>query len=381
MKLFIESSAIFSERSGVGQVAKRLTEAYHHYYPEQQIRLFGFRFFIRPFVAPIKADDTLKYRLIRWLPGRIYTGLFKKGGLVPMDALIGASRKDVIFFPNFVRWPLMWNRRSIAMIHDLSFVLFGQYSSGPNKEYMLKYVPKTIAKADHILTVSESSKKDIIDHFKVPADKISVVYNFTDPIFYPRNTAEIASARKKFNLPKNYILFVSSLEPRKNLSGLLDAYDQLDPTIQKKYGLVLAGGKGWLNEDIHAKADKLVEKGLNIIRTGYVADEDLPAIYSGASVFAYPSFYEGFGIPPLEAMACGVPVITADNSSLPEVVGDAAILVNANKTFETTNAVQKVLSNPDLQKSLIKKGYEQAKKFSAENSAKQLNDTIQKIAK
>jgi glycosyltransferase involved in cell wall biosynthesis len=380
MKIFIESSAIFSERWGVGQSAKRLAEAYHRKYPKQQIRLFGFKFFTRQFVPPTPTDRYLKFRLIRWLPGRIFTGLFKHNIPLPIDLLIGAGRHDVIFFPNFVRWPVLYNKRTVAMIHDLSFQLYGEYSSPPNREYMLKYVPKSIAKSAHIVTISESSKRDIMKHYNTPESKISVVNPFADDIFYPRKASEIAAVRKKFNLPKQYILFVSSLEPRKNLVGILDSYSKLDKSLQDQYALVLAGGKGWLNEAIHEKADTLVKNGLNIIRTGYVADEDLPALFSGAALFIFPSFYEGFGIPPLEAMACGVPVVTSNNSSLPEVVGDAALLVDANNTSEISAAMAKILTNEALHGKLVEKGYAQAKKFSPEKSAEQLNEAISKLA-
>lgn len=379
MKLFIESSAIFSERSGIGQLAKRLAEAYHKLYPDQQMRLFGFKFASRQFIPPSPPDKTFKYRLIRWLPGRIYTGLFKHNLSLPIDLLIGAGRKDVILFPNFVRWPVLLNRRTIAIVHDLSFELYGEYSSAPNREYMLKYVPKTIAKSDHIITISESSKRDIIKHYQVPESKISIVYAFTDHTFYRRKESEVTAIRKKFKLPKNYILFVSSLEPRKNLSGILDAYNMLDATIQDKYTLVLAGGKGWLNEEIHQQADELVKEGKKIIRTGYVPDEDLPAMYSGASLFVFPSFYEGFGIPPLEAMACGVPVVTSNSSSLPEVVEDAALQVDPNDTKAISSAMTKILTDQTLKNKLIKKGYVQAKKFSPEKSARQLHDAIEKL--
>lgn len=380
MRLFLESSSIFAERSGIGHYAKRLIEAYHSQYPEQQIRLFGFKFMTRPFHPPIPNDKTLGYRLIRWLPGRIYTGLFKYGASIPIDILIGASKKDVILFPNFVRWPLMRNKRSLAIIHDLSFELFGQFSSGPNREYMLKHVPKTVKQVDRIITISESSKRDIISHYKIPDDKISIVTPFTDStLFRPRSSQEIDEAKKKFSISGDYILFVSSIEPRKNVSGLLDAYSALSGQIQKKYALVLAGGKGWLNEDIHDKILKLRDRGLNITVTGYVADEDLPALYSGATLFTFTSFYEGFGIPPLEAMACGVPVIASNNSSIPEVVGDAAVLVDANRSTETTKAIERLLKDPAKRKSMVQKGYKQAGKFNPQNSAKQLHEAIQMV--
>lgn len=380
MKLFIEGSAVFAERSGIGQFAKRLIEAYHQHYPDQQIRLFGFKLFYRRFTPPIVQDKTLKYRLIRWFPGKIYTGLFKKGINLPMDLMIGATKKDVIIFPNFIRWPLLYNKKSMAFIHDLSYELYGQYSSPPNRDYMLKFVPETLKGSDHILTISEASKKDIISHYNIDSSKISIVYPFIDTqMFYKRSPEEIKNIRIKFKLPSKYILFVSSLEPRKNVSGLMDAYDSMDDSIKNEFGLVLAGGKGWLNEDIHIKADELVKKGLNIIRTGYVSDEDLPALYSGASVFAFPTFYEGFGIPPLEAMACEVPVVTSNNSSLPEVVGDAAILIDANEPSQTADAISQILSNDKVKADLIQKGLDRIRRFNPQASAKQLNDAIAKL--
>ena len=246
---------------------------------------------------------------------------------------------------------------------------------------MLKYVPKTVEKSEQLVTISENSKKEIVEHFGVAADKISIVHPFIDEtLFNPRPVPEVNAIRKKFNLPNKYIFFVSNIEPRKNVQGLLEAYASLPSTLQKEYGLVLAGGKGWLNTEIHARADELVAKGHNIMRIGYVADEDLPAMLTGASLFVYPSFYEGFGIPPLEAMACGVPVITANNSSLPEVVGDAALLIDAKKPQEISTAIVKLLKDSGLRKRLIAKGYKQCKIFTPERSAAQLQAVIDKLS-
>jgi glycosyltransferase involved in cell wall biosynthesis len=380
VKIFIESSAIFSERSGIGQFAIRLIEAYHKQYPNQQIRLFGFKFVSRKFVPPIPRDKSLKYRLVRWLPGRIYTGSFKNNVPIPIDTLIGAVKKDIVVFPNFVRWPLLTNRRSISFIHDLSFVHYGEYSSPANREYMLKFVPKTLQKSEHLVTISENSKKEIIEYFNIPSKKISIVHPFIDTaMFNPRPSKEVEKVRNKFSLPKKYLLFVSSLEPRKNVLGILNAYAALPVRLKKEYALVLAGGKGWLNEEIHSRTKELLNKKLNIYITGYVSDDDLPALYTGAQLFVFPSFYEGFGIPPLEAMACGVPVITSDNSSLPEVVGDAAIQVDAHNTVQITNAITYLLDNPAIQKDLAAKGFKQCKKFSPENSARQLQTVLEKV--
>jgi glycosyltransferase involved in cell wall biosynthesis len=381
MRLFIESSAIIAERSGIGAFTKRLIEAYHKEFPEQKIKLFGFRLFYRKFTPPIPKTDSLNYRLIRWFPGKIYTGLFKNGVPLPIDAFIGASRKDVILFPNFVRWPLVLNKRSVAIIHDLSFVFYGQYSSGPNKDYMLKFVPKTIKKANHLITISECSKKDMCEYYGIALDRVSIVNPFIDMSLFKRtSSSEIARVKHKLKLPKKYLLYMSTVEPRKNVIGLLEAYQKLPKKVLEEYGLVLAGGKGWLNDEIHAEADRLVDQGLNIVRTGYIADEDLAALYSGATLYVFIPHYEGFGISPLEAMACGIPVITSNNSSLPEVVGKAGLLVNAAKPLETTKAIEKLLNSPALCKRMVKEGYSQAAKFSASRSAKQLQSAIDKVS-
>jgi glycosyltransferase involved in cell wall biosynthesis len=179
---------------------------------------------------------------------------------------------------------------------------------------------------------------------------------------------------------KKYLLYMSTIEPRKNVIGLLEAYQKLPKKVLEEYGLVLAGGKGWLNDEIHAEADRLVDQGLNIVRTGYIADEDLAALYSGATLYVFIPHYEGFGISPLEAMACGIPVITSNNSSLPEVVGKAGLLVNAAKPLETTKAIEKLLNSPALCKRMVKEGYSQAAKFSASRSAKQLQSAIDKVS-
>lgn len=382
MKLFIESSSIFGERSGIGQYTKRLIEAYHQYYPESQIRLFGFKFISRKFIHPIAPDKTLSYRLIRWLPGRAYTGAFKHKIKIPIDILVGARKQDIFLYPNFVKWPHLFNRRSATIVHDVSFITHGQYTSPPNREYMLKYVPGSISSSQYIVTISECSKLAITKHYGVPPENISIVHPFVDTeIFYKVSEDEQQRVRNKYNLPQNYLLFIGNVEPRKNLSGVLEAYEALPNKIKKQYSLVIAGGKGWLNDAIHRKIDQLISEGHTIVRTGYVADEDVPGLMSSAKLYMQIPHYEGFGIPPLESMACGTPVICANNSSLPEAAGDAALYVNSNNPKETTKAIIKLLSDNQLYNDLIAKGYAQVKKFTPKKTADQLQSLVEKLTK
>jgi glycosyltransferase involved in cell wall biosynthesis len=377
VKLFVESSAIFGERSGIGQYTKRLVEAYHASYPKQHIKLFGFKFISRPFTPPLTKDTTLGYRLIRWIPGRAYTGSFKKGIKVPIDVLLGAGPKDVFLYPNFVKWPHLLSKRSITIIHDVSFITHGQYSSPPNRAFMLKYVPLSIKNSSHIVTISECSKRAIIEHYGVDAKNISIVYPFVDTNEFKRVDAIVQKrVAKKYSLPEKYLLFIGNIEPRKNLKNVLLAYEALPNKIKADYALVVAGGKGWLNDEIHLTIDRLVSSGHTIIRTGYVDDNDIAGLISGASIFLFIPHYEGFGIPPLEAMACGVPVISANNSSLPEAVGKAGLYVDADVPSQTTAAITTILSNKKLQERLVKAGHKQVAKFTPANSAAQLHSVI-----
>ena len=380
MKIFIESSSIFGERSGIGQYTKRLVEAYHQYYPKVQLRLFGFKFISRKFQEPIGHDASLRYKLIRWLPGRAYTGAFKQGVNIPMDVLVGARRRDVFLYPNFVKWPHLYNRKAIAFIHDVSFITHGQYTSPANRVFMLKYVPRTVSTSQHIVTISECSKQAIATHYGVKPKDISIVHPFVDTqVFYKTNIAAQNKVRKKYHLPKKYLLFIGNVEPRKNLTGVLSAYESLSTTIKNEYGLVIAGGKGWLNDAIHRKIDRLISEGHTIVRTGYIADEDVPSLMSAAKLFIFIPHYEGFGIPPLESMACGVPVICADNSSLPEAAGDAVLYVDASKPHETTLAIEKLINDKKIYDTLVARGYKQVQKFTPKISAEQLHAAIQKV--
>jgi glycosyltransferase involved in cell wall biosynthesis len=230
-----------------------------------------------------------------------------------------------------------------------------------------------VLRASHIITVSENSKKEIVDYYKLPESMVSVIYNAIDHTeFYPRSDAEIKKVTKKYKLPEDYIHIHGTIEPRKNIEGLLNAYAKLSQDLRDIYGLVISGGKGWNDESIYARIGELKASGHNIVLPGYIEAGDLPAIYSGASLFVLPSFYEGFGVPPLEAMACGVPTIVSDNSSLPEVVEGAAIKIKADDVKGLSIQMARVLNDKTLAKRLQSAGLKQAAKFSWDKSAREL---------
>lgn len=377
MRLFIEVGPIIGERSGIGQYTKRLVEAYHKYYPKTEIYLFGFKFITQNLVLPIKKDMALNYKIIRWFPRAVYSRLFKKGINIPIDLLMGIKKNDLVLYTNFIKWPHAFNKKSIAVLHDVSFITHGEYTSPANKKYMLENVPKTIKKVSRVITISENSKKDLVKYYGLKPEKINIVYPFVDTEVINKSSAmDIKKIKSKYLITKKYFLFIGNIEPRKNLIGVLIAYSQLPEKIKQEYNLVIAGGKGWLNNEIHTKIEEINASNKYVLKTGYVPDEDIPHLISGASIFIFIPFYEGFGIPPLEAMACGVPVISSNNSSLPEAVGDAGYYVDANKPDQTTKAIKEILNNPKLRNKLIKNGYRQISKFTPEKSACQLHDAL-----
>ncbi|MGE5327870.1 MAG: glycosyltransferase family 4 protein [Thiobacillus sp.] len=288
--------------------------------------------------------------------------------------------RAIYLFPNYTSWPLLFSK-SVPIIYDLSFEYHPHYVEPNNQRFLSSGVRKSVERSNRIVTISTNSKNEIIEFYKVPGQKVDIIYpgvDQTELFRWPEN--EIAKVKARYGVFGKYILFVGNIEPRKNLKNLLLAYEKLDKKTRKKYSILLVGARGWLDDEIFEIIERLRLDG-NLIQqpTQHVEDKDRAALYSGASLFVYPSRYEGFGIPPLEAMACGVPAITSDNSSLPEAVGDAAIKVSAESVDDLTNAMNNVLKDETLRDQLIDKGYKQIHKYSWDREAEKLIETFKKV--
>jgi len=284
---------------------------------------------------------------------------------------------DLFHSPDFVLPPLA-NTPGLLTVHDLSFMKHPDGALPKLRDWLLKVVPKSVQCAAHILADSESTKTDLQDLLNVPAEKISVVGAGVDARFKPvTDTAILELVMEKYHLPKNFVLGLGTLEPRKNFTGLIAAFNQIaddEPDLH----LVIAGGKGWLYEPIFAAA-KTSPARERIHLIGFVADEDLPALYTLADIFAYPSFYEGFGIPILEAMACGTPIITADNSSLPEVLGDVGLLVDADDIETLGQTIQLMHGTDHFRVRCVPEGIKRAAQFTWERAAQNLLDVYRQF--
>ena len=226
-----------------------------------------------------------------------------------------------------------------------------------------------LKRSDKIIAVSYSTKQDLMNYFKISDNKIKVIYEAADQIFQPLSSEKVQHFKDKYDLNYQYILYVGTLEPRKNIPLIIKAFYILNKEgFQHK--LVIAGKKGWKYKTIYQLIDKLnLQK--EVIFIGFIPDNDLPALYNAANLFVYPSLYEGFGLPPLEAMSCGCPVITSNISSLPEVVGDAGIMIDPYSVDELYEAMHKVLINEIVRKDMIKKGLERSQMFSWTKTAEE----------
>lgn len=265
--------------------------------------------------------------------------------------------------------------KMVVTIQSLMSILYPRYNAGGWLAF--KLFGRKTKDAERIITVSESLKREVIKYLKVPEYKINVIYNGKDDIFKPLNLAEIADARKKYNLGDlPFILYVGVLQPIKNIPSLIKAFYKLKNKIKHK--LVIVGGKGWQYEEIF-KTVKNLNLQKDVLFIGNVPNKELPPLYNAADVFVFPSLYEAFGIPPLEAMACGIPVITSNVSSLPEVVGDAGIMVDPYDVEGLANVIHNVLINDGLREYMIKKGLERAKLFSWKKCAKETLEVYNRV--
>lgn len=266
--------------------------------------------------------------------------------------------------------------KTIVTVHDLGAEFLEAYHRFPQKIY-LNWSTQYIARhATHIIAVSNSTKKDLMDTLKVPSSRISVVYEGVDhKFFYRRDAQEVRKVRLKYGLDSKYLLFVGTIQPRKNIIKLIQAYAKLQ---NRKVDLVLVGKPGWLYDEIY-KAPKKYSVSSFVKFLGFVSEEDLPSLYSGSEAFVLPSLYEGFGLPILEAMACEVPVITSNTSSMPEVSGDNALLVKPNDVNDISHNLSRILNEEDLRLKLKDKGREWSRKFSWEKTAKETIRVFEKV--
>lgn len=368
MRIGIDVSVLSdSKKTGIGVYVYNLVKQLLKVNKNDEFILFGFATFeTYEFLKNLEFRKYPNVRLvIKKLPAKLFRTAFilwQRLEYPPVERFIG----EVDICHSF-NWYLPPQKKGIkvATVYDMTPILYPEYHHRRTVQLEKIRLERIKKKADLVITISESSKKDFLNFS--PESKIEVVYpGFLEPPF--TNSKDVL---KKYNLAPNYFLSVGTLEPRKNLKGLIQVY--LSGNFEGE--LVLVGAKGWEDEQLF----KLIDGARNIRVLDYVDDQDLKILYKNALCLVYPSFYEGFGLPVLEAMSLGVPVICSNTSSLPEVGGDAPVYINPESLESIKNSMKILSKDKKLKAELIKKGLIQAKKFSWEKSAKKLNNLYAKL--
>lgn len=379
MRIAIDFTPAAHQRAGIGRYTRGLVQALAGLDAENEYTLLVLGRRGAHFIpSGLPANFKLRFAPLsdRWA-----TVLWYRLNLpLPVDIFTG--RADLLHGPSFTLPPSF--TPSLLTVHDLSFLRYPQGAHPALLAWLTRAVPRSLTRARHVLADSHSTRADLIELMQVPAEQITVIGAGVEARFQPVDDVEtLQRVRARYRLPQRFILSVSTLEPRKNFDGLVAAFSQLATDSPRSLAadlhLVIAGGKGWLYDAIFAAAEASPVRE-RIHFTGFVDDDDLPALYSMASLFAFPSHYEGFGIPVLEAMACGVPVVCADNSSLPEVAGQAALLIESTDGAALVEAMARALGEPSLRDTLIERGFEQAKRFTWEAAAGRLLEVYRQVA-
>lgn len=281
-----------------------------------------------------------------------------------LSAELLPHRLDLLHSTDFIP-PLRGAKRHIITVHDLTFLRYPQYLTADSRRYYNDQIGRAVAQADHILSVSHATKADLVQMLNVPEAKISVQWHGVEPAFRPLLPEATRTRLSALGLPKSYILHVGTWEPRKNLLGLAQAYQQLQTQHPETPPLLFVGRVGWFYETMRAEIDAL-QLGDALIWRDNITDIDLPTVYNGAELAVTTSFYEGFGMPALEAMACGVPVAVCNRSSLPEVVGDVGITFNPDDPNDIANALYHALTDAGWRNDAIASGIIRAHTFTWE---------------
>ena len=374
LRIGIDFTSASRERAGIGRYARELIRAlsrldhanYYVLFVPRDAHADLLRFDWSPNFTIRRAPLSERHLAALWQRARVP---------LPIETFIGAV--DAFYSPGFLL-PPTFARRKLVTVHDLSYVRVPECFPAPLLNYLNRAVPRSVARADLILADAASTQRDLADVYGVSLEKIRVLYSGVDPRFRP-DVAEDARTRvRELTHGRPYLLSVSTIQPRKNYARLIEAFARLTSNFQfpiSNLQLVICGAKGWMFDEVYQTVERL-DLRERVLFPEFIADDDLPALYAGATLFVYPSLYEGFGLPIAEAMACGVPVVCSNASSLPEVAGDAALYFDPRDVDAMTDAIRRALTNDALRADLRARGFVQAKKFSWEKAAHELRQYL-----
>ena len=373
MKLLVNGTPLLTPLTGIGHYTWQLCSQMASQPDIDLLMAYGMRYergLRMPTHSAAGALQTAGYGLLRRLlpnPRRIKRAV-EQARFAWIERQI--RRQDYLYHePNIL--PLPYAGPTIITLHDLSCFDHPETHPAERVEIMHRELPPAIERVDHIIVISEATRRAVAQRFGVPDSRMTVTLLAAHPNFAPRPAASLQAALAKLDLqPGGYLLSVGTLESRKNLTTLFQAYSALPDSLRQRYPLAVVGMPGWHTDQLMSSARQLVERG-ELRFLGYVDDAVLPLLYAGAAAFAYPSRYEGFGLPPLEAMASGVPVLVSDVTSLPEVVGDAGVRVGPDDVDAMRDGLRRLLEDRDYAAQLAQQGLARAQGFSWEKCARE----------
>jgi len=361
MTITLDVSAAVHRRAGLGRYAESLARALVAADPDRYALFYN----AERGVEPLAGLEHLPTRTVAlgYKPWRVLVWMGQLAGLgfdrlVPGATLFHATEHLLL--------PLQ-GVPTVLTVHDLIFRHLPEHHKPLNRWYLNATMPLYCRRADHVVAVSECTRRDLSAAYGLPPEKVTVVHEAADLRFCPQPPDVVAAVRARYHLPQRYLLSVGTIEPRKNLTRLLAAFESLH-AAGLTAGWVLVGRRGWLTDDFFAALERSPAREA-VLFPGYVPDDDLPAIYTGAQALVFSSLYEGFGLPILEAMACGAPVVAARTSSLPEVGGKAARYFDPTEVTEMEGAIRAVLEDATQQVELRERGLRQAARFSWQRAA------------
>ena len=370
MIVCVDIQPALDKQTGIGRYVRCLAEGLGAARGHDEVRLFFFDFHRRglPFATPGAA-----LRTVNWCPGRLARKAWQTLGRPSYDRFAGPA--DIYHFTNFVRHPLR-RGRSVVTIYDASFLRHPEAAEAANLAYLSRNIRRTLDEADAILTISEFSKQELVEQLDASPETVHVVYPGLDHARGQPSTEDIVLARASLRLTRPYLLMVSTLEPRKNIPFLLEVFDRLEGFDGD---LVIAGMKGWRYEPI-LKAMREAKRADRIRYLDYVNEEHLAGLYAGAELFVFPSLYEGFGFPPLEAMAYGTPVVSSDGGSLGEALGDGAEVIAGFDPDAWAERILALLDDEGRKAALTEKGRRQAQRYAWDDHVRKTWEAHRRVA-
>jgi glycosyltransferase involved in cell wall biosynthesis len=389
-EVLIETSALHPPLSGVGYYTRELLKAYSRLPGRFPMKLLEYRFFLKPRSSPrdeylsglareIGAEVEVRGRLA---PSPVHRRLRSRAlrSPFPVDAAAGGTRR-IYFFPNYIGAPLL-RSACVPVVYDLGFLHHPETLRDRDHVFLRRYLPRTLRRAAVIVVISESIKRELMDAFDLAADRIAVIHPAVDPsVFRPDLPPDAGRAvRAKYGLDGPYLFSLSTLEPRKNIAGLVEAYALLPEEVRTRMPLVIAGGQGWKNDSLFDAVRRLkLESRIKFL--GYISEADRAPLMGEAEIFALPSLYEGFGMPVLEAMACGTPVVTSDRGALAEVGADAVVYANPLDPGSIAQAILSIIGDPEARRRLSAAGRRRAAAFRWETGAGTLASVFERAAR